>query len=95
MSQPLQSPKSHQSPPLETPEREYSPESDLALYLTPSNSHPLQDSAERGRGLQPGDSITVATYFFGADADEPRIVQVCTLEDPEDETVVRIRHLVT
>jgi len=100
-SPPLQSPKSHQSPPLETPEREHSPGSDLPPNSFPSNSPPpnskkkkkkkkknspaLPDPAERERGLQLGDSFTVAAYFFGVDADEPRIVQVtCTLEDDED-----------
>jgi len=98
---PLQSPKSHQSPPLEIPERECSPESDLPPNSFPSNSPPpnskkkkkkkkkkspaLPDPAERERGLQPGDSITVAAYFLGVDADEPRIVQVtCAVEDPEE-----------
>ena len=80
-SLPPQSPKSHQSPPPETPEREYSPGSDIPPSTFPSNSDP----AEPVRGLELGDSFTVAAYFFGVDADEPRIVQVtCTLEDPEE-----------
>ena len=97
----LQSPKSHQSSPLETPEREYTPGSDLPPNSFPSNLPPLNskkkkkkkkknspalpDPAERERDLPTSDTITVAAYFFGVDADEPRIVQVtCTVEDPEE-----------
>ena len=66
--------------------REDNPESHLPLNTIPSNSRHLPDSAERARALQPGETITVAAYFFGVDADEPRIVQVtCTLKlDPEE-----------
>jgi len=82
-SPPLQSPKSHQSPPLETPEREYSPGSDLPPNPFPSNSD--RDPADPARGLQLGDSFTVAAYFFGANEEEPRIIQVtCTLEDSKE-----------
>jgi hypothetical protein len=55
---------------------------------SPSRSRPgpLPDAEERVRGLRPGDTITVAAYFFGVDADAPRIVRVtCTLKEPEEE----------
>ncbi len=58
----------------------------LSRSRSPSRTRPLPDAAERGRGLRPGDSIKVAAYFFGVDADAPRIVQVtCALNEPEEE----------
>ena len=58
----------------------------LSRSRSPSRTRPLPDAAERARGLRQGDTITVAAYFFGVDADEPRIVQVtCTLNEPEEE----------
>ncbi|KAF8479142.1 hypothetical protein DFH94DRAFT_682669 [Russula ochroleuca] len=58
----------------------------LSRSRSPSRTRPLPDAAERAKGLRPGDTITVAAYFFGVDADMPRIVQVtCTLREPEEE----------
>lgn len=64
--------------------RKDSPESDLPLNILPSNRAP-STTPQSARVLQLGDTITVAAYFFGVDANEPRIVQVtCTLKDPEE-----------
>src|SRR6267378_2175669 len=52
---------------------------------SPSRTRTLPDTAEHAQGLRPGDTITVAAYLFGVDADSPRVVQVtCTLCGPEE-----------
>lgn len=58
----------------------------LSRSRSPSRTRPLPDAAERAKGLRPGDTTAVTAYFFGVDADEPRIVQVtCTLKEPEED----------
>ncbi|KAH9055912.1 hypothetical protein EDB87DRAFT_1566837 [Lactarius vividus] len=49
-------------------------------------SHCLPNPARKhARGLRPGDTVTVAAYLFGVNADSPRVVQVtCTLREPEE-----------
>ncbi|KAI9456453.1 hypothetical protein F5148DRAFT_368666 [Russula earlei] len=62
----------------------------LSRSRSPSRTRPLPDAAERARGLRPGDTINVEAYFFGVDADVPRIVQVtCTLKEAEEEGYMR------
>lgn len=65
----LPNPISH--PHLKLPSAKYPTIGPCPQY-SPSNSRPVPDSAERACGLQPGDTITVAAYIFGVDADEPR-----------------------
>ncbi|KAI0261021.1 hypothetical protein BC834DRAFT_897708 [Gloeopeniophorella convolvens] len=59
----------------------------LARSRSPPKARPPPaDAEERARGLRPGDTVSVAAYFFGVDADAPRRVQVsCTLREPEED----------